>query len=249
MAASCRAAPRKLVRPKKGHNREEQSSTSRSRAGSMRFAPDSSLERAGFELRVLSWRGAAFSTPLIPPFARSHTRNAKLPSALGPGVRFALAPAASLVSGDGYERHQFGGTHHVRRSCDFSSRTNSAAHSRASCIFPASRKARAFARAWLSADRSSGVAFLPSRRTKPGPRAVGCAFLPVQLGINGRQVSIVSALIAKPIYAGSSTARQGLPIISKIAASGRKVPSALFLYHDRSAARRSRLPSRCEGEI
>ena len=156
MAASCRAAPRKLVRPKKGHNREEQSSTSRSRAGSMRFAPDSSLERAGFELRVLSWRGAAFSTPLIPPFARSHTRNAKLPSALGPGVRFALAPAASLVSGDGYERHQFGGTHHVRRSCDFSSRTNSAAHSRASCIFPASRKARAFARAWLSADRSSG---------------------------------------------------------------------------------------------
>jgi hypothetical protein len=215
----------------------------------MRFAPASSLERAGFELRVLSWRGAAFSTPLIPPFARSHTRNAKLPSALGPGVRFALAPAANLVSGDGYERHQFGGTHHVRRSCDFSSRTNSAAHSRASCIFPASRKARAFARAWLSADRSSGDS-LPTLAPDEARTAGGvCAFLPVQLGINGRQVSIVRALIAKPIYAGSSTARQGLPIISKIAASGRKVPSALFPYHDRSAGRRSKLPSRCQWAV
>jgi hypothetical protein len=48
---------------------------------------------------------------------------------------------------------------HVRRSCDFSSLTGSAAHSRASGIFLASRKARAFARAWLRADRSAGDSF------------------------------------------------------------------------------------------
>jgi len=49
--------------------------------------------------------------------------------------------------------------HHVRRSCDLSSRTSSAAHSRASGIFPASLKARAFAKAWLSADRSAADSF------------------------------------------------------------------------------------------
>ena len=37
--------------------------------------------------------------------------------------------------------------------------TNSAAHSRASGIFPASRKARAFAKAWLSAERSAADSF------------------------------------------------------------------------------------------
>jgi hypothetical protein len=47
-------------------------------------------------------------------------------------------------------------TRYVRRSCALSSLTNSVAHSRASSIFPASRKARAFASAWLSADRSFG---------------------------------------------------------------------------------------------
>jgi hypothetical protein len=46
---------------------------------------------------------------------------------------------------------------YARRSCAFSRWTSSAAHSRASFIFPASRKARAFARAWLSADRWAGV--------------------------------------------------------------------------------------------
>ena len=61
-------------------------------------------------------------------------------------------PVAALTRG----ARVFERAHHVRRSCDFSSRTNSAAHSRASRIFPASRKARAFARAWLSADRSAG---------------------------------------------------------------------------------------------
>jgi hypothetical protein len=56
---------------------------------------------------------------------------------------------------------------HVRRSCDLSSLTSSAAQSRASCIFPASRKARAFAKAWLSADRSAADSF-PDR----APRAL-----------------------------------------------------------------------------
>jgi hypothetical protein len=52
-----------------------------------------------------------------------------------------------------------GTARHVRRSCDLSSLTSSAAHSRASGIFPASLKARAFAKAWLSADRSAADSF------------------------------------------------------------------------------------------
>jgi len=55
-----------------------------------------------------------------------------------------------------------GAARHIRRSSDLSSLTSSAAHSRASAIFPASRKASAFARAWLSADRSGADSF-PSR--------------------------------------------------------------------------------------
>jgi hypothetical protein len=51
----------------------------------------------------------------------------------------------------------------------FSNRTNSAAHSRASGIFPASLKARAFARAWLSADRSAADSF--PGRAPVAPRA------------------------------------------------------------------------------
>jgi hypothetical protein len=92
--------------------------------------------------------------------------------------------------------------HHVRRSCDLSSLTNSAAHSRASGIFPASRKARAFAKAWLSADRSAADSF-PARalralraaadmlRIGAGPR--------VQLGFGRRQISIVGASTATSI--------------------------------------------------
>src|SRR5262252_899237 len=57
------------------------------------------------------------------------------------------------------------GTLHVRRSCDFSSLTSSAAHRRAPGIFPASRKARALARAWLSADRSAADSF-PDRASR-----------------------------------------------------------------------------------
>jgi hypothetical protein len=48
---------------------------------------------------------------------------------------------------------------HLKRSCDLSSLTSSAAHSQASGIFPASRKARAFAKAWLSADRLAADSF------------------------------------------------------------------------------------------
>jgi hypothetical protein len=73
-------------------------------------------------------------------------------------------------------------TRHVRRSCDLSSLTNSAAHSRASGIFPASRKARAFARAWLSADRSAADSF-PDR----APRAIRVSddLLRIAAGPNG----------------------------------------------------------------
>ena len=49
-------------------------------------------------------------------------------------------------------------------SWDFNCRTSSTAHSRASCSFAASRKVRAFARAWLSADRSRRSAFPPMLR-------------------------------------------------------------------------------------
>jgi hypothetical protein len=63
-----------------------------------------------------------------------------------------------------------GAVHHVTRSCDLSCRTSSAAHSRASGIFPASLKARAFAKAWLSADRSAADSF-PDR----APRALRVA--------------------------------------------------------------------------
>ena len=65
---------------------------------------------------------------------------------------------------------QNGATRHVRRSCDLSSLTSSAAHSRASVILPASRKARAFVRAWLSVERSVGDSF-PDR----APRAARLA--------------------------------------------------------------------------
>jgi hypothetical protein len=71
---------------------------------------------------------------------------------------------------------------HFKRSCDLRSLTSSAAHSRASGIFPASLNARAFAKAWLSADRSAADSF-PVRasrglraaadmlRIAPGPTA------------------------------------------------------------------------------
>jgi hypothetical protein len=60
--------------------------------------------------------------------------------------------------------------HHFNRLCDLSSLTSFSAHSRASGIFPASRKARAFAKAWLSAERSAAESF-PGR----APRALRAA--------------------------------------------------------------------------
>src|SRR5215470_13771641 len=56
---------------------------------------DSPLEGDGFEPLVPPWRESAVSTPLTAPFARSHTRNDKPPSASGPGVRIRFAPADS----------------------------------------------------------------------------------------------------------------------------------------------------------
>jgi hypothetical protein len=60
---------------------------------------------------------------------------------------------------------------HVRRSCDLSSLSSSAAHSRASAIFPASQKARAFAKAWLSADRSAADSLPDCSGEAKTPRA------------------------------------------------------------------------------
>jgi hypothetical protein len=90
---------------------------------------------------------------------------------------------------------------HVRRSCDFSSLTSSAAHSRASGIFPASRKARAFAKAWLSADRSAADSF-PGR----APLALRSAADVLRIcdwsnGFGGRQISTVNGSIATSIRA------------------------------------------------
>ena len=71
---------------------------------------------------------------------------------------------------DAHEGHKLndlaarnGRTRYVRRSSDLSGLISSAAHSRASGIFPASRKARAFARALLSADRSAADSLAADR--------------------------------------------------------------------------------------
>ena len=64
-------------------------------------------------------------------------------------------------------------TRHIRRSCALSSLTSSAAHSRASSIFPASRKARAFARARVQPR----IAFPALRLGRSGRRMTWCALL------------------------------------------------------------------------
>ena len=102
-------------------------------------------------------------------------------------------------------------TRHIRRSCALSSLTSSAAHSRASSIFPASRKARAFARAWLSERRSAADSF-PARA--PGaPRAAdGMVRIVVvqrfQPDLCGRQISTVNASTATS-YSGQPAGRTG----------------------------------------
>jgi hypothetical protein len=65
-----------------------------------------------------------------------------------------LCPAQAARSSHG-RRPGTAPTSHVTRSCDLSSLNNSAAHSGAFDIFPASLNARAFAKAWLSDDRSA----------------------------------------------------------------------------------------------
>jgi hypothetical protein len=87
--------------------------------------------------------------------------------------------------------------HHVRRSCDLSSLTNSAAHSRASGIFSASLKARAFAKAWLSADRSAADSF-PDR----APRALRVAADTVRIANDPTVQLDVGASTAMSIRAG-----------------------------------------------
>jgi hypothetical protein len=113
-----------------------------------------------------------------------------------------------------------GAVHHVTRSCDLSCRTSSAAHSRASGIFPASLKARAFAKAWLSADRSAADSF-PDR----APRALRVAAYvlriddpTVQVGFGRRLISTVSPSIATSIRASSQ--RRGL---LRVPAGGREL--------------------------
>ena len=106
--------------------------------------------------------------------------------------KFVLSPAACEKL-----NRRTSAARHVRSPCDLSSLTSSAAHSRASGIFPASLKARAFARAWLS-DRRSAADSFPGRsprglrlaaivlRIAPGPT--------VQIGIGGRDKSQPSTL-------------------------------------------------------
>jgi hypothetical protein len=102
------------------------------------------------------------------------------------------------------KRNAVEASRHVRRSCDLSSLTSSAAHSRASGIFPASRNARAFPRAWLSADRSIADSF-PDRAPRAARPAADILRIVrvqiVQLGLSGRQVSTVNGSIATSICA------------------------------------------------
>ena len=100
---------------------------------------------------------------------------------------------------------------HLRRSCDLSSLTNSAAHSRASSTLPASLKARAFAKAWLSADRSAGDSF-PVRALRALRSAAGVLrIILIQLGFGGRQISTVyssmTTSICQPARGGAERSR------------------------------------------
>jgi hypothetical protein len=73
----------------------------------------------------------------------------------------------------------------ARRSCDLRSLTSSSVHSRASGIFPASRKARAFANASFSDDRSAADSF-PGREAWALRSAAGVLrMVLIQLGFGG----------------------------------------------------------------
>jgi hypothetical protein len=147
-----------------------------------------------------------FCARLRPSAVRVRIRS-RSTSARPPNTASINRPVLVPVSAHGAASEQncaLASRRHVRRSCDLSSLTSSAAHSRASVIFPASRKARAFAKAWLSDDRSAAESF-PGRapralratadmlRIAPGPT--------VQFGIGGRKISAVNASIATSIRA------------------------------------------------
>jgi hypothetical protein len=83
---------------------------------------------------------------------------------------------------------------------------------RASCIFPASRKASAFARAWLSDDRSAGDS-LPT--LAPDARAAGLLWL-IPTNPNRFQratISIVGASIAMPVYGPTAPPLTACPLV------------------------------------
>jgi hypothetical protein len=130
---------------------------------------------------------------------------------------------------------------HCSRSCDLSSLTSSAAHSRASPIFPASRKARAFARAWLSADRSAADSF-PDR----APRAVRVpdGVLRIAAGPKrsnsisaGREISTLNALIAMFICA--TQLGVSCPRIEAKLADTRSTSEVAFSFRNRASSRRA----------
>ena len=86
---------------------------------------------------------------------------------------------------------------HAHRPVIFA--TSSAAHSRASCIFPASRKAKAFANAWLRTDRSAGDSFSDRapRTARPAEDMLGIGHGPmVQLGFDARHLKRRIPIIA-----------------------------------------------------
>ena len=117
----------------------------------------------------------------------------------GPAARSTNAEARAVCRRGGIR--MVSDARHVRRSCDLSSLTSSAAHSRASGIFPASLKARAFASAWFSADRSVAES-LPGRVPLAVPAAADVlriATNPTVRGFSGRQISNVNASIATSI--------------------------------------------------
>jgi hypothetical protein len=99
---------------------------------------------------------------------REHT--SRYPRVLRHG-RFCRGHIFAVRVARGMGQHMEGTT---RRSSDLGSLTNSATHSQASGIFPASRNARAFANAWLSNRRSAADSF--PGRAPPVMRTRSAAF-------------------------------------------------------------------------
>jgi hypothetical protein len=154
-------------------------------AGEWRFIGEELPEQTG-EGRELSWTGDHCQAP---------RRCLRLSRLNCPG-----AENKQFTDGNRPRR----AVRHLRRSCDLSSLTSSAAHSRASGSFPASLKARAFARAWLS-DRRSAADSFPGR----APWALRSAadvlrILLIQLGF-GRDKSRPSTPRSQRVSASAHT--------------------------------------------